>query len=111
MALKKEIVLTNGVIANYHNISNVNREGGIVKILVSSYANKNQRLEELECNRQIREYDWNNGSDEDYHSIAVKCNRKVWVHEFTLDDVESFSFSEIYDKLKRFKMFEGAEDD
>ncbi len=44
MALKKEIILENGIILNYHRIAEIQNEvNGKTKLLIYSYLNKDQR--------------------------------------------------------------------
>ena len=52
MALKKEMILENGIILNYHRVVSVNNVTNQQSVIeVASYINEAQREKEKECER------------------------------------------------------------
>lgn len=86
MALKKQIILSNGVEINYHRISAIIKTDNKIDITVQSYVNK-----------QYREQSVWNVAKELYYSFE--------------DQTVDYSFSSMYDLLKTHDDFIGAEDD
>lgn len=87
MALKKEIVLENGIKVNYHRIVNLslvtNKE---INILIASYVDETSREQDFLDDKVI--------------------NTKV----FSLEYEEDFNVDKAYEYLKTLKIFENAED-
>ena len=85
MALKKQIILTNGVLAQYHRIFQIRKNGTILDLIVESYISKDYREQ--------------------------SSNNFVDMRYYTFNDVEpNVSFESLYDLLKTHEDFQGAED-
>lgn len=93
MALKKEIVLDNGIMLNYHRIGEIqNIVNGKTKLVIYSYINQEQRNREK--NREAMYYD-------DIYRIT---------NLETLDYNDKLTIREAYEYLKTTEKYKDAED-
>ena len=96
MALKKDIVLDNGIILNYHRVTSVNNITNSSSIIeVSSYINEEQREKERL---------WYEGDCQG--SFNVLINAKFYLTEYN----KNLNVDSAYEYLKTLEIFEGAED-
>lgn len=94
MALKKNIILDNGVMVNYHRIVSINKITNNSNVIeVASYTSEEKRLEEIES--------INNGTS---------MNVFIDTSYIDKDYDESETIKDSYDYLKTTDKFEGAED-
>ena len=85
MALKKEIILSNGVCVEYHRITSLNKTGNVLNIAVLSYVNKYYR--------------------------DLSLDNYVKTSYYTFENIDlNVSFKSSYDLLKGHEDFQGAED-
>lgn len=93
MALKKEIVLNNGVIVNYHRIVSINKITNLGNIIeIASYTSEPKREEEKQAlleNKKMNVY------------IETQFLNKEYNSNETIDDV--------YNYLKTLEKFKDAE--
>ena len=95
MALKKEIILNNGIILNYHRVSSVNNITNKYSIIeVYSYVDEIQRDKEKELE--------DNTQDDADKVIRSKC--------YTTEYDKNLNVDNAYEYLKTLEEFEGAED-
>ena len=96
MALKKDIVLENGIVLNYHrvvSINNITNQQTIIE--VGSYINKEQRDKE-------RAWYESNSKDNMNVYIITTYYSKEYDKDLNVDSA--------YEYLKTLEVFEGAED-
>lgn len=94
MALKKDIVLDNGIIVKYHRIEKIDiRVNRIILISVISYLNESEREKE-------KDFEPDKGSP-----------NVVFKKEFTKEKEyeENYSIKQAYEYLKTLPEFKGAE--
>ena len=97
MALKKKIILDNGITVNYHRIVSLNKITNKANIIeVASYTSEKKRLEEKEY------YE----SPEEAKSMDVYINTTFINKEYN----ENETITEAYNYLKTLEQFAGAED-
>ena len=97
MALKKEIILDNGIIVNYHRIVSINEMiNNSIIIQIASYINENERKKEI---------DYYNSLDEDKR-INVFIESTIINKEYS----ENENIKDIYNYLKTIEKFKDAED-
>lgn len=97
MALKKKIVLENGITVNYHRIISLNKITNQTNIIeVASYTSEKKRLEEKEY------YE----SEEEAKTMDVFINTTYINKEYD----ENETITEAYNYLKTLEQFAGAED-
>lgn len=90
MALKKEIILDNGVTTNYHRIVSLNNITNIATIIeVASYTSKNKRDEEKSAIKNSEEM--NVFIDTDYIN-------KEYEKDFTIE--QAYEYLKTLDKFK-----------
>ena len=98
MALKKEIILENGITVNYHRIVSLNKVTNHANIIeIASYINKAEREKE-------KTYYQNEDNNK---SMNVFINTKYITKEY----VENETIEESYTYLKTLDIFENAEDE
>ena len=126
MALQKEITTPKGVKLNYHRISTINNNHGLVDVGITSYVSEEYRLKEEELseissslsyylNEVERLQSLEELTEEEQKFLAeteVKLNefhlnnnssdRSVVSNYYTfrIDDADNLSFAEIYAKVK-----------
>lgn len=96
MALKKEIILDNGIVLNYHRVASVNNITNQTSIIeVASYINEAQRQKEI-----------------DWYKATVKGDMKVFINaQFIETDYDkNLNVDNAYDYLKTLEQFKDAED-
>lgn len=97
MALKKEIILDNGIIVKYHRINNIQKITNKTTIIeISSYIDENQRNKEIE-----------------YYAINdINKSMNVFIVTTYIEKEynETDTIEEIYNYLKTIEMFKDAED-
>lgn len=97
MALKKEIILDNGIATNYHRIVSINKITNITTIIeVASYIDDTQRQKEV---------DYYNSTEEDKEmNVFIETNyiNKEYNETDTIED--------LYLYLKTTEMFENSID-
>ena len=134
MALKKELVFTNGVKIGYHKIDNIEYNNGNIKITVKSYTDESYRESEKANNKIKSSYEaklaaivaenTKGESARDAELIKIlsdECN--TLVNEFTemLDlsvlsatyeykDISDLSFGNLYGMLKQLNEYKDSED-
>lgn len=92
MALKKEIILNNGVITNYHRIVSLNNITNVSTIIeVASYTSKEKREEEKDAIENATE-------------MNVFIDTKYINKEYT----ENLTIKEAYEYLKTLDEFKNA---
>lgn len=97
MALKKEIILDNGIIVNYHRIVSINEMiNNSIIIQIASYINENERKKEI---------DYYNSLDED-KKMNVFIESTIINKEYS----ENENIKDIYNYLKTIEKFKDAED-
>ena len=97
MALKKKIILDNGIIVNYHRIVSINEMiNNSIIIQIASYINENERKKEI---------DYYNSLDEDKR-INVFIESTIINKEYS----ENENIKDIYNYLKTIEKFKDAED-
>ena len=96
MALKKDIMLENGILVNYHRVVSVNNITNQTSIIeVASYLNEEQRNKEKEW------YESKNEGD-----MRVFISTKYYSKEYD----KNLNVDNAYDYLKTLTEFEDAED-
>lgn len=97
MALKKEIILDNGIIVNYHRIVSINKITNNSNIIeVASYISKEKRQEEI---------DYYNSTEED-KIMNVFISTNYINKEYN----ETDTIKDLYEYLKTLDIFKDAED-
>lgn len=97
MALKKEIVLDNGITVNYHRIVSINKITNNSNIIeVASYTNKEKRQEEIDYYK----------SEEENKSMNVFIDTTYIEKEYN----ENETIEDTYNYLKTLDKFKEAED-
>ena len=100
MALKKEIVLDNGIIVNYHRIVTINKVTNNTTIIeVASYTSDEKRQEEIEALAKGQE----NGE-------VVPMNIFIDTTFLNKEYNETDTIKDLYDYLKTTEKFKDAED-
>lgn len=100
MALKKEIVLENGIVLGYHRIATINKitnNGTIIE--VNSYINEQQRQKEQELITQSQET-----------GEAVAMDVFIDTTMLNKEYLENETIKDVYKYLKTTEKFVGAED-
>ena len=95
MAIKKNIILDNGIILNYHrvvSINNITNQNSIIEL--ASYVNEEQREKEKEWYKTKSQEDMNVFIETKYYSKEYDRNLNV---------------DNAYDYLKTLEEFTGAE--
>lgn len=98
MALKKEIILEKGIVANYFRIASITQnfinQDPILDVYIYGYANENYRNEEKEI------------ADDDIQKVVSFNNYRL-----LMDDEKGYSREDIYNRIKsEIPEFDGAED-
>lgn len=96
MALKKEIILDNGITLNYHRVISINNiTNQISMIEVASYINEAQRQKEI-----------------DWYKATVKGDMNVYIQSNTYEKEydKNLNVDNAYDYLKTLEQFKDAED-
>lgn len=92
MGLKKEIILSNGVITNYHRIVSLNNITNVSTIIeVASYTSKEKRKEEKDAIKN-----------------ATEMNVFVDTEYINKEYTENFTIKEAYEYLKTLDEFKDA---
>ena len=100
MALKKEIILENGIILNYHRVVSVNNITNQQSVIeVASYINEAQREKEKEWYEEPA--DWEQRGD-----MNVLIETKFYTTEYN----KELNVDNAYEYLKTLPEFENAED-
>lgn len=94
MALKKQIILDNGVATNYHRIVSINNITNVTTIIeLASYTSKDKRQEEIEAIKNTTD-------------MNVFINSKYINKEYE----ENFTIERAYEYLKTLDDLKNAED-
>lgn len=100
MALKKEMILENGIILNYHRVVSVNNITNQQSVIeVASYINEEQRIKEKKWYEEPA--NWEQRGD-----MNVLIETKFYKKEYD----ENLSVYNAYEYLKTLPEFEGSED-
>lgn len=100
MALKKEIILDNGITVNYHRIVSLNKITNNSNIIeVASYTSKEKRQEELEAIQNGQEM-----------GEAIPINVFINTTYINKEYNETETIEDTYDYLKTTGNFKDAED-
>lgn len=138
MALLKKITDNKGIVANYHKISTITNDNGMVTVEVHSYANEDYRTRENNCKKLFaRQLDIGarlaelcaipaeERTKKDVDEIGklamedakisanvsdADCSISKALYELDFTDGEEISFTNIYKKLKALDAFKDAKD-
>lgn len=97
MALKKEIILDNGIIVNYHRIVSINEMiNNSIIIQVASYINEYERQKEINY----------------YNSLDKDKKMNVFIESTIINKEysENENIKDMYNYLKTIEKFKDAED-
>ena len=95
MALKKDIVLENGIVVKYHRVEKIDiRINQVILIYVMSYLDDTQRKKEKDFEPDA--------------GLPLLVFTKEWRKEQEYKD--NYSIEQVYDYLKTLDEFKGAED-
>ena len=95
MALKKDIILENGITLNYHrvvSVSNITNQQSIIE--VASYINETQRQKEIDWYNSVAKTDINVYIDSKYYSKEYDENLNVVNAYEYLKTLEEFTDAE-----------------
>ena len=99
MGLKKEIILDNGIVVNYHRIVSLNKITNHANIIeVASYTSQSKRQEEIDSLKQSIE-------TQEYVPINIFINTEYISKEYN----ETETIADAYDYLKTLEKYNGAE--
>lgn len=99
MGLKKEIILDNGIVVNYHRIVSLNKITNHANIIeVASYTSQSKRQEEIDSLQQSIE-------TQEYVPINVFINTEYISKEYN----EAETIADAYNYLKTLEKYNGAE--
>ena len=99
MGLKKEIILDNGIVVNYHRIVSLNKITNHANIIeVASYTSQSKRQEEIDSLKQSIE-------TQEYVPINIFINTEYISKEYN----ETETIEDAYNYLKTLEKYNGAE--
>ncbi len=134
MALKKEIIFTNGVQIEYHKIEKIEFDKSKLKVEVKSYTNEDYRNQEKTNTENKAEYDyylnlifkenekleeerdvkqvkqWSEKANNLAYSFKEDLNLAVVSHDFEFENVSDFSMNNIYNLVKETEIFKDSVD-
>lgn len=112
MALKKEIILDNGVIVNYHRIVSMNKiTNDSIIIEVNSYISENQREKEKRYQElQKKSANGEELTDEEQEELNKGINILVEADYISIKYDQNINIEDTYKYLKTTEKFKGSED-
>lgn len=112
MALKKEVILKNGIIVNYHRIIGLNQMiNQNIEIQLLSYLDESKRNEEKEFQDiQNKVSKGEEVSEEEMQKISSGFETYTSYSNYQIEYEDDFGIKDAYDYLKTLDEFKDAED-
>lgn len=134
MALKKEVIFTNGIVIKYHRINSIIQKNKEVKINISCYTDKKYREKEKINNKNKERYEellkliilenekqaferniskvelWSEEANKIVNSFIEELDLSVVQIERTFTEISDLSMPNIYKLLKQDDFFIDSED-